>query len=160
MYLDRLITILTKYEAIIAGILLAVSTLSIGIQLFSRMVFNVALPWPEELCVLSFIYLSFFGAGALYKSQGHLCVDYFVEHFIPNKNREWIDKFVLILNILTFSILLFAGLLGLKYAMKAFTGSSIRIPRGYYRIPIFWMCITNILASINFLLNPKNKENR
>jgi TRAP-type C4-dicarboxylate transport system permease small subunit len=156
----RIVEWICKIEAFLAGFLLAIATGSIGLQLASRALRDRALPWPEEFCVILLIYLSFLGAGALYKQQAHLGVDFFIRRFLPKHKQALAARIVWFLSLIAFVLLLIGALKGMKHSMMYTSGAAIPIKRGYLRLPVIFMCLTNLFASAVFLLElPKNKTN-
>ncbi|NMB17340.1 MAG: TRAP transporter small permease subunit, partial [Firmicutes bacterium] len=80
----RVMMWVAKIEGFISGVLLGGCCAAIGCQLMARAFLGRALPWPEELCVILLIYLTFLAAGALYKTGQHIDVDYFVDRWVPD----------------------------------------------------------------------------
>lgn len=151
-----LVKIIGKIEEYVASILLLISCLVIWLQFFCRSFLNSALPWPEELSIIFLIYFVFIGAGALYIKQGHITVDWFVQKYIPNK-QELVFRFIMLLNMITFLLLFYSGLQGLKYAMQYTSGASILIPRGYLRFPLLIMSASCTFTSIVYSFIPFEK---
>jgi TRAP-type C4-dicarboxylate transport system permease small subunit len=104
------------------------------------------------------IFSSFLAAGALYKRGAHISVDYFVRRFIHGEKQELMARIVWVLSIAAFLVLLIGGIKGMEYAMKYTSGAVLSFPRGYLRLPLIFMCLSNIFASIVFLVSP-SKEN-
>jgi TRAP-type C4-dicarboxylate transport system permease small subunit len=148
-----LVELIAKVEALLAGILLGIVVASMGMQIASRSIWSKALPWPEELGVILLIYLSFLGAGALYKKQAHISVDYFVRRFIPAEKQDLMARIVWVLSMVAFGVLLIGALQGMEYAMRYTSGAVLAFPRGYLRLPLIYMCLTNLFASFFFLIS-------
>lgn len=151
MLLRRVIAWMAKIEAWTAGVLLGGCCAAIGCQLFARAFMGRALPWPEELCVIFLIYLTFLGAGSLYKTADHIDVEYFVDRWVPDGMRMLVFRFVHLCCLIGFIALAIGTWRGLPKAMNFTTGAAIPIPRGYTRLPLLFMSITNIVAAIAFL---------
>jgi TRAP-type C4-dicarboxylate transport system permease small subunit len=154
MILKRLVRWIEKAESFLAGILLGAMVASMGLQIASRVIRGKAFSWPEELGVILLIFSSFLAAGALYKREAHISVDYFVRRFIPGEKQELMARIVWLLSIAAFLVLLIGGIKGMEYAMKYTSGAVLSFPRGYLRLPLIFMCLSNIFASIMFLLSP------
>lgn len=137
---------------------MAVASVSIWLQLGSRTFRGRALPWPEELTVILLIYLTFFAAGALFKMGAHIEVDYFFNKLIPSSFQPIAMKVVWSICLAVFVILLLSAWRGLGVAMRFTSGAAIAIPRGYLRLPMIYMCATNILACVVFILTPVPAE--
>lgn len=153
-----LIQQLGRYEGYVAGAIMGVATASIWLQLGSRLIRGRALPWPEELTVILLIYLSSFAAAALFKAGQLIEVDYFFHKLLPfGLKAPWM-KVVWAICLFTFAVLLGSALTGLPVAMSFTAGAAIAIPRGVLRFPLIYMCITNIAASLVFLLTPVPRE--
>jgi len=154
MILKRVVKLIERAESFLAGILLGVMVASMGLQIASRIIRGKALAWPEELGVILLIYSSFLAAGALYKKQAHISVDYFVRRFIPGEKQDLMARIVWLLSIAAFLVLLSGGIKGMEYAMKYTSGAVLSFPRGYLRLPLIFMCLSNLFASIVFLVSP------
>ena len=154
----RLVDLTGEVEAFLAGVLLGVASVSIWLQLASRALRGRAFSWPEELSVILLIYLSFLGAGALYKKQAHLRIDYFVRNFVPEEKQDIVSIIIWILSLVAFVVLLIGALQGMEHAMRYTSGAAIPLKRGYLRIPLIFMCFTNLFASVVFLVCPTNKK--
>jgi TRAP-type C4-dicarboxylate transport system permease small subunit len=154
MILKRVVKLIERAESFLAGILLGVMVASMGLQIASRIIRGKALPWPEELGVILLIYSSFLAAGALYKKQAHISVDYFVRRFIPGEKQDLMARIVWLLSIAAFLVLLIGGVQGMKYAMLYTSGAVLSFPRGYLRLPLIFMCLSNIFASMVSLVSP------
>lgn len=151
----RVVEIIGRVEAFLAAILLGVIASSIGLQIATRAIQGKALPWPEELGVILLIYSSFFGAGALYKNRAHIAVDYFVRRFVSPSNQKLVAKFAWFLSSIAFCALLIGAIKGMEHAMKYTSGAALPLQRGYLRLPLIFMCITNLFASVTFLFCPR-----
>jgi len=147
------VELIARIEAFLAATLIGVIVASIGLQIFIRVARGKALPWPEELAVILLICSSFMGAGALYKHHAHIAVDYFVRRFISPQKQDAFFKFVWFVSSVAFVALLIGALQGMGHAMKYTSGAAIPLQRGYLRLPVIFMCTTNLFASIVFLLS-------
>lgn len=154
----RFVGFIARAEATLAAILLGIMASSIGLQIATRAISGKALSWPEELGVILLIYSSFLAAGALYKYQSHIAVDYFVRRFFSPSKQEILIKLAWFLSSITFFVLLIGAIKGMEHAMKYTSGAALPIQRGYLRLPLIFMCLTNLLASVTFLLNSRKRK--
>jgi TRAP-type C4-dicarboxylate transport system permease small subunit len=87
---SKLKALLSELDLYIGTILLSTAILSTGLQVTLRYVFNRPLPWPEELCVICLVWITFLGGSQVTRKNNHLTVEYFTR-FIPKRLKFWND---------------------------------------------------------------------
>ena len=87
---SKLKTFLSELDLYIGIILISSILLSTGLQVVLRYAFNHPLPWPEELCVICLVWVTFLGGSLVTRRNHHLVVEYFTR-FIPKKIKFWND---------------------------------------------------------------------
>jgi C4-dicarboxylate transporter DctQ subunit len=85
--------IIAVVEAVCAGFLALIAGLTIA-QVILRYIFSYSLIWSEELSILLFIYLGFFGISVAYSQGKHLYVDALVV-ILPKSVRKVIESIAL-----------------------------------------------------------------
>ncbi len=104
---SKLKAILSELDLYIGIILLSTAILSTGLQVIMRYVFNHPLPWPEELSVISLVWITFLGGSLVTRRNNHLTVVYF-QRFIPERLKFWND-FLMDLITLVYLIMVIWG---------------------------------------------------
>jgi TRAP-type C4-dicarboxylate transport system permease small subunit len=87
---SKLKAFFSELDLYIGIILISTAILTTGLQVVLRYVFNHPLPWPEELCVISLVWVTFLGGSLVTRRNHHLTVEYFTK-FIPEKLKFWND---------------------------------------------------------------------
>jgi TRAP-type C4-dicarboxylate transport system permease small subunit len=149
---------LEKVETFLATGFLGLIVASIVLQILTRLISGRSFSWPEELSVILFIYVTFLGAGALYKKRAQIGVDYFVKSFISAEKQYLFVKIMWLLGLGIFTIILLGTLKGLKHAMLFTYGATIPIKNGHLHLAVIFMCLTNIFASVVFLFSSEKSS--
>ena len=102
-----------RVENWIAIGLMAASALITILQVVTRYGFNHPLTWPEELCTLLLVWMTFFGASLLLKKEQHIEIDFFTK-LMPRRAQQVIG---LINVVLIFAFLTVVGLGRLQAAV-------------------------------------------
>lgn len=79
-------------DVFFATVFSCIMMLLLMLQVVSRYVFNHALPWTEELALVSFVLSIYFGASAAVLKKKHLRVEIVLSKFSP-RNRNLIEIF-------------------------------------------------------------------
>jgi TRAP-type C4-dicarboxylate transport system permease small subunit len=98
-----------KYMTIFLGILLAIMSIIIIFQVFSRYLLGLPLPWSEELARYIMVYTVFFGAALALRYQKLIAVEVFAEK-MSWKNRRILKTAVNLISIAFFLLLLVKGI--------------------------------------------------
>jgi len=99
---SKLKAFLSEFDLYIGIILVSTAILSTGLQVILRYVFNHPLPWPEELCVICLVWITFLGGSLVTRRNHHLVVEYFTK-FIPKRLKFWND---IVLDLVTLAYLI------------------------------------------------------
>jgi len=123
-------------EAILA-FLMAVLTLDVLWQVFTRYVLNDPSPWSEELARFILIWVSILGAAYVSGRKEHIAIDLLQQKSSPENRRkiQWVIDAMIILFAL---FVLVIGGYNLVQITISQTSSSLQIPLGviYLIIPI------------------------
>lgn len=99
---SKLKAFLSEFDLYIGIILVSTAIFSTGLQVILRYVFNHPLPWPEELCVICLVWITFLGGSLVTRRNHHLVVEYFTR-FIPERLKFWND---IVLDLVTLAYLI------------------------------------------------------
>lgn len=107
-----------------------------GMQIISRYVFNHAFSWTEEVSLMLFLWLAYFGMVMAMRKEAHLRVDAFVMA-LPEKIQRWLYGVIMVGAILC---CLYVAWISFETAMKIMsrgqTASSLPLP-----LWIVWLAI-------------------
>lgn len=78
-------------EAVLTLMMLSFVVL-INLQVFTRYVVHLSLPWVEELTKYTFIWMAFIGTAMSAKNGTHIAVD-LIDGFLPPKGRKALSLF-------------------------------------------------------------------
>ena len=137
-----------KIENCFAIVLMGASTLITIAQVVTRYGFNHPLTWPEELCTLLLVWMTFFGASLLLKKEQHIEIDFFTK-LLPLPTQ----KVIALLNIvLMFGFLVVAawGAYKLQFFQSRHYSVALGIPKNFFSLPVLIfsvsMCVYLLLA--------------
>lgn len=141
---------LNRGVEIIIGILLAVMSIVIFMQVVFRYIVGSSLSWSEEFGRYLLVYLSFLGASVAVKRNSHIGIEFIVK-LLPRsvaKVTEWVAK---VLSLIFFLIMIVYGSKVVKVTMMQ-TSPAMHIKMGYIYSAIaiggFIMMIHLIAGSI------------
>jgi C4-dicarboxylate transporter DctQ subunit len=144
-FFDRIL----DFFFVLAGILLAFSTLSVAMAIVSRYFFNRPWGWVVEISEYILLYITFLVSARVLKKEGHVKMDIILDHLNP-KVRS-------VVNIITSTICTAACLIltyyGAKvtwdlYRTKAFTYTMYKFPKFIFTMAIF---IGSLLLFLQFI---------
>lgn len=120
---------LSRATEITIGILLAIMSIVIFLQVIYRYVLHASLPWSEELGRYILIYLTFLGASVAVKKNAHIGIEVIVKLFPRpiSKALEWVAN---ILSLAFFVILIVYGSKVVKITMMQLS-PAMHVKMGY-----------------------------
>ncbi|MGG1660522.1 TRAP transporter small permease [Brevibacillus sp. NRS-1366] len=145
----RLIDKLNHYLKILVGILLAIMSVIVIIQVFSRFMLSLPLSWSEELARYLMVYTVFLGVALALREQKLIGVEAVAER-LSKRQRRRLKTTVNLVSIAFFLLLFIQGikmLLKVHVQISASLGIPMSIP--YAAIPIgSCLLIMNSIAVI------------
>ena len=139
------------------NVILAATVVTIAVvtimQVFSRFVLKLPIPWATDVVRISFIFCIFFGATIAVREKSHLSVD-FLTSILSNKAQVFLEYFS---DIFILFFLVFMVRYGFVLAMKSMNQSMpyltwIKMAYVYMSIPI-----SGTLMIFYTLLNVRRK---
>jgi C4-dicarboxylate transporter DctQ subunit len=94
--------------AVIGGILLAIATITVVMEVVARYFFNYSFMWVNELSEYILLYIPFLGAAWLLRSNGHITVD-IIEELMSRRIRYISDIFIAIVGIFICTVFVWYG---------------------------------------------------
>ncbi|WP_041965091.1 TRAP transporter small permease [Mesobacillus selenatarsenatis] len=108
--LSRVLDFTENVLAYIGGILLAISTITVVMEVISRYLFNYSFLWVNEISEYILLYIPFLGGAWLLRSNGHITVD-ILEELMSSRLRFLSDILIAIVGILICIIIVWYGTL-------------------------------------------------
>jgi TRAP-type C4-dicarboxylate transport system permease small subunit len=137
-----------RVESWIAIGLMGASALITVLQVVTRYGFNHPLTWPEELCTLLLVWMTFFGASLLLKKEQHIEIDFFTK-LLPLRAQQVIALLNIVL-IFAFLTVVVWGAYKLQYFQSRHYSVALKIPKNYFSLPVLIcgvsMCLYLVLA--------------
>lgn len=130
--IQRISNWLDKIFGIVCMILLALMVVVTGLQIVCR-VFFTALPWSEELARYLMVWLTFIGAGCVYKHAGHISVT-LAQALLPDLGKKGMQVLV---HLLCGALFVVAVWFGVKYM-----GLQAKQLSAALRIPMKWVYLS------------------
>jgi TRAP-type transport system small permease protein len=149
-----------KLEMLFCRFLLVSMVIIVTISVILRYIFKSPMIAAMNIATLLLVWLTFFGASALYKEKGHIALVFIKEKF-PEKIRRLVNMSVLV--VITISLLITVvqtfQLMKVQWAQKIV---AIGITRGILSVPVViamsLMIITTIKNILGELSQRQNEE--
>ena len=143
--LNRTIQVVENWFAIA---LMGASALITIAQVVTRYGFNHPLTWPEELCTLLLVWMTFVGASLLLKKEQHIEIDFFTK-LLPLPAQKVIALFNIVL-MFGFLVVAAWGAWKLQFFQSRHYSVALGIPKNFFSLPVLIfsvsMCIYLLLA--------------
>ncbi len=142
---NRAIQVVENWFAIV---LMGASALITIAQVVTRYGFNHPLTWPEELCTLLLVWMTFVGASLLLKKEAHIEIDFFTK-LLPLPAQKVIALFDI---VLMFGFLVVAAWAAwkLQFFQSRHYSVALGIPKNFFSMPVLIfsvsMCLYLLLA--------------
>ncbi len=143
-----------KIENYFAIVLMGASTLITITQVVTRYGFHHPLTWPEELCTLLLVWMTFLGASLLLKKEQHIEIDFFTK-LLPQRAQQVL---ALVNYVLMFGFLVVVawGAYKLQFFQSRHYTVALGIPKNYFSLPVLissvLMCLYILLAFLRRLI--------
>lgn len=150
--MKQLRNVIDKVMRVLNAAAMAVLTLLVIWQVFTRYILNSPSTWSEELAAYMFAWVTVFGAAYVFGKREHMNIPVVVEHFsLRNQNSLQILAETLNL-IFALTIMVYGGYEITKLTMGQMS-SSLPLQMGY-----FYMCIpiSGIFIALYSVLNIKD----
>jgi len=142
--------------------LMGASALITILQVVTRYGFNHPLTWPEELCTLLLVWMTFFGASLLLKKEQHIEIDFFTQ-LMPRRAQQVIGLINVVL-IFAFLTVVVWGAYKLQFFQSRHTSVALGIPKNYFSLPVLIsgvsMCLYLLLAFLRRVIEFAAPETR
>ena len=122
--LERFSNVLNQWTKYLAGVLIAVMTILVFLQVLFRYLLKAPLDWSEELSTFTFVWMALLGASIGLKNNEHPRLDLFFNFLAPTRKK--IVTLLCNLAILFMLIVLFIYGLKLTASMKSQLTAALR----------------------------------
>ena len=130
--------VLENLDYVIAGIALAVLVLVTFVGVFTRYFLGMPFAWEEEFQLACFVWITFLGVGAAFRSGSHVAIELLVER-MPEKAARYVELGGYAVSMLIFAFFLYYGVqIVLSMAAMGRTTNILGIPYAaiYVVVPI------------------------
>jgi len=121
------------------------------VQVLLRYVFNIGLPWAEEIAKYFMVWSAMLGAAVVLYENGHIAVD-FLFNKLAEKQRNWIKTGHLLLALILFGIMAYFGWTQAIFGLD-FKSPTTGITRFWPYLSIFVGGFFMLLFSIHLLMS-------
>lgn len=125
---------LKKFEEHLVGICLLAISFLVFLDIISRYFLNLSLVGIEEIGLLFFIYLIFFGSVVGTRERAHIEVDTIFK--LLSNRGQWIVSLINECLVLIFLIMLTVVGIKLVVAQSVFRSASFEIPVSFFSLPL------------------------
>lgn len=140
---------LLNLDYVIAGVALIILVLVTFVGVIMRYFLGSPLIWGEEIQLLCFVWIVFFGAGAAFRTGSHVAIDVLVD-LLPEKLKKIVEMLGSVVVLIVLLYLLNKSLpLIYQHISTARTTNILKLP---YSVIYSALPIGCILMIINFLL--------
>jgi TRAP-type C4-dicarboxylate transport system permease small subunit len=143
--------VLQRIEIAIISVIAGLLVLSTGWGVFSRYALNRPLPWPEEVGVFLYIWMSYLGAAAVLRQRRHIAIGFFVDSMSP-RWRSLVTIFTHALMLGFFAIVITYAWRVMPAQLTIEIGAAVRLPRAYLTLSLFLASISMLLTSLQIIL--------
>lgn len=163
--LNKIEQIILNFERLIALLSGLIMLISVALQVIFRYVFRISVPWTEEMAIMSFIVLVFYGAILASYHDRHLGIKNLVDRLTGQSYKiVWFIRKIILSLFLIMVMLVFSFPMVIEGLNQTYTISRIPLFYIFLQIPIFGLLtVFHIIMSIlrkDYLkeLLIKNKE--
>lgn len=144
--------LLRRVELFVAALSLVVATASTAIGVFFRSLLDYPLAWTNELAVLGLVWLTFFGASAVFKERGHIAVDA-VSFLLPAAARRVLGIALIVTMGVSIAIVGWHMLTLIPLQHRKMI-SGLDLPRSWHGVPVIWMSASMAFSALRQLFDP------
>jgi TRAP-type transport system small permease protein len=141
-FLNKLENIILKIEKFIIIIFGSIMLVSVMLQVFFRYVIRTSVPWTEELSVISFLIMIFYGASLASYHNRHLGIKNLVNKLADSTYKiVWFIKNIIIILFLVTVMLVYSFPMVIEGLNQSYTITRVPLFYVFVQIPIFSILI-------------------
>jgi len=121
-----------NFFALVSGILLLISVLSVVMEVISRFFLNQSFVFVNELNGYSLLFITFLAAAWLLRQNGHITVD-LLDRVLPRRALGVLDFLIVILGVIVSGVLVWYGLVVTldAYQRNLLSLTVVQFPQAY-----------------------------
>ena len=148
--LDELDKFFSKAEMVFCCCLLVLMVVTVGIGVFLRYVLKSPLVAGMNFATLLLVWMTFFGASAIYKEKAHIAIEFIVNRF-PNALKKGVlsSVYAMIGGALIVTVVQAIRLVGIQWHQDIV---ALGIPRSALSLPIVIAGSFMVLTTVRHLL--------
>lgn len=148
--LEKYFTISSKLQNMLAAGLMIILAAAVFLQVLSRKLLPITLPWTEEVAKISLIWLTYLALAATFQQNYHIRID-LIDGLLNTPKKEKIMSIIInVMGILfAFMLVSLAGSYFLQLLDTGQTTSIMRWPMWLITLPIL---IGGVLTLIHYIL--------
>jgi len=158
--MEKLNLFLKKINDNSLTIMLGLLSIAVALQVFSRYIFSIALPWSTDVIRFLFVYIVFLGAVVGIRDNLHINIDFLFKKF-PTKIKNILST-IMSLVVIIFLFIFFISGIHFIYNSRTQVTPYLRISVSFYYLIIplsaFMMIYYSILNLIRRLKELKNNK--
>lgn len=145
-----------RVELAVSVVALCLIVLSTSLGVLFRYGLDNPLTWSNELGMLSLLWLTFIAAALLYREKGHIAVE-MLSQALPCQARRVVSLGLIVLMATSVGIVGWNMLILIPLQHEKVI-TALDIPRSAYGVPVLWMTLSMVLASICHLLEADTRR--
>jgi len=146
-YIDRLDRAVAALEIRACMVLLVTISVVTGAGVFARYVMQSPLIWGVDVGILSLVWLTFLGAGLLFRQNGHLAAST-LPQMLPPAARSVVEAFSGVVIVVSIAVVGWFGVVTAIVQNQQMI-ITLGIPRSFLSIPIIWMVVSMLLVVVS-----------
>lgn len=143
--------VIQRVEIAIVSAIAGTLVLTTGWGVFSRYALNRPLPWPEEIGVFLYIWMSYLGAAVVLRQRKHIAIGFFVDSMLPWR-RSAVTIFTHALMLGFFAIVIVYAWRVMPAQLTIEIGAAIRLPKAYLTLALFLAAVSMLITSCQVIL--------
>lgn len=154
--LERVDAVILKIETGFCCSLVVAMVFNVGLSVFLRYIFKNPLIAGMNIATLMLVWLTFFGASAVYKEQGHIALEFLLKCFIPRV--QVIIRILIFLSIaiaLIWTIIQTILLMQIQWTQQIV---ALGIPRSFLSLPVAIAVSLMLFSTFRYLITEINKQ--
>jgi TRAP-type C4-dicarboxylate transport system permease small subunit len=141
-FLNKIELIIIKIEKVLVFIFGLIMIISVALQFFSRYVLRRSVPWTEELSIISFVIMIFYGVSLASYYNRHLGIRNFVTKLTASSYKGvWFIKNIMLILFLITVMLIYFFPMAIESLNQVYTMTRIPLFYVFIQIPIFSILI-------------------
>ena len=161
--LSRIVRVIETLQSLLIIVILSVTVFVGTWQVLARFVFKSSLHWSEEMLLMSFIWVTFFGSALGISRGSHLCVDFFVDR-VPRQVKNIV---CFMAHLVTIAFTVVAFWLSIRFFLQSYQKGQLSaameipmiIPYSGIMIAFGCMVVQSISVTLGYVISIRDSKN-